>query len=149
MLMNTRERGRIMGLDFGSKTVGVAISDASNTVASAREIIRRSSPSKLRKTLSRIEELIGENDISLVVVGNPLMLRGDESERSVLSREFAERVSSRCGIDTVLLDERFTTAEAIEIMKENNIPLSKKDDYVDMIAAEVILQEYLDNNTVT
>ena len=134
---------RIMGLDFGSKTVGVAISDALLITAQGREIIRREHASKLRRTLARIEELIVENDVSEIVLGEPLNMDGTAGERVRLTHEFKEMLERRTGLPVHLWDERLTTVAAEEYMKEAGIPREKRKDYVDEIAAVFILQGYL------
>lgn len=136
---------RIMGLDFGSKTVGVAISDPLLITAQAKEIIRRDRENKLRKTLTRIEELCVEYEVSEIVLGLPLHMNGDEGIRAQLSREFAESLERRTGLPVTMLDERLTTVEADEIMKEVGIRRENRKEYVDMIAAQIILQDYLNN----
>ncbi len=136
---------RIMGLDFGSKTVGVAISDPLLITAQAKEIIRRDRENKLRKTLSRIEELCVEYEVSEIVLGLPLHMNGDEGIRAQISREFAEDLERRTGLPVTMLDERLTTVEADEIMMEVGIRRENRKEYVDMIAAQIILQDYLDN----
>ena len=136
---------RIMGLDFGSKTVGVAISDPLLITAQAKEIIRRERENKLRKTLARIEELCVEYEVTEIVLGLPLHMNGDEGIRAQISREFAESVERRTGLPVTMLDERLTTVEADEIMMEVGIRREDRKEYVDMIAAQIILQDYLDN----
>ena len=136
---------RIMGLDFGSKTVGVAISDPLLITAQAKEIIRRDRENKLRKTLSRIEELCVEYEVSEIVLGLPLHMNGDEGIRAQISRELAEDLERRTGLPVTMLDERLTTVEADEIMMEVGIRRENRKEYVDMIAAQIILQDYLDN----
>ncbi|MBE5858575.1 MAG: Holliday junction resolvase RuvX [Butyrivibrio sp.] len=136
---------RIMGLDYGSKTVGVAISDELLLTAQAKEIIRRKEENKLRKTLSRIEELIQEYDVEKIVLGLPLNMDQSESVRSALSEEFRDKLERRTSLPVVMWDERLTTVEADEIMDEVGIKKSERKEYVDMIAAQIILQDYLDN----
>ena len=136
---------RIMGLDYGSKTVGVAISDDLLITAQGKEIIRRKEENKLRKTLSRIEELIQEYGVEKIVLGLPLNMDESVSERSELCLEFKEKIERRTGIPVEMLDERLTTVEADEIMNEAGIKGRERKEYVDMIAAQIILQDYLDN----
>jgi len=136
---------RIMGLDFGSKTVGVAISDPLLITAQAKEIIRREKENKLRKTLARIEELCVEYEVSEIVLGLPLHMNGDEGIRAQISREFAESLERRTGLPVTMMDERLTTVEADEIMMEVGIRRENRKEYVDMIAAQIILQDYLNN----
>ena len=136
-----------MGLDFGSKTVGVAVSDPLFLAASPVEIIRRDHPNKLRKTLARIEALILEYDVGKIILGNPLMLSGDEGERVRLTGEFADSLRRRTGLEVIMEDERLTTVEADEIMDEAGVPRSEHKKYVDMIAAQLILQSYMNRET--
>ena len=136
-----------MGLDFGSKTVGVAVSDPLFLAASPVEIIRRDHPNKLRKTLARIEALILEYDVGKIILGNPLMLSGDEGERVRLTNEFADSLRRRTGLEVIMEDERLTTVEADEIMDEAGVPRNEHKKYVDMIAAQLILQSYMNRET--
>ncbi len=136
---------RIMGLDYGSRTVGVAISDELLITAQAKEIIRRKEENKLRKTLARIEELIQEYGVEKIVLGLPVHMDGSDSERSQLCLEFKEKIERRTGIPVEMLDERLTTVEADEIMDEVGVRGRERKEYVDMIAAQIILQDYLDN----
>ena len=134
-----------MGLDYGSRTVGVAISDELLLTAQGKEIIRRKEENKLRKTLARIEELIVEYGVEKIVLGLPLNMDESVSERSKLCLEFKEKIERRTGIPVEMLDERLTTVEADEIMNEARIKGKDRKEYVDMIAAQIILQDYLDN----
>ena len=136
---------RIMGLDYGSKTVGVAISDELLLTAQGKEIIRRNEENKLRKTLARIEQLIQEYGVEKIVLGLPINMDESVSERSQLCLEFKDKIERRTGIPVDMLDERLTTVEADEIMDEAGIKGKKRKEYVDMIAAQIILQDYLDN----
>ena len=136
---------RIMGLDYGSKTVGVAISDELLLTAQGKEIIRRNEENKLRRTLARIEELIQEYGVEKIVLGLPLNMDESVSERSQLCLEFKDKIERRTGIPVEMLDERLTTVAADEIMDEAGIKGKKRKEYVDMIAAQIILQDYLDN----
>lgn len=136
---------RLMGLDFGSKTVGVAVSDELEMTATGVEIVRRESPNKLRRTLARIGELIKEYDVNTVILGYPVMLDGSEGERVEKTKEFAQILERRTGVQIIFQDERLTTVEAYEIMDQMGI---KKDDrykYVDMLAAKFILEDYLNS----
>ena len=137
---------RIMGLDYGSRTVGVAISDELLLTAQAREIIHRKEENKLRRTLARIEELIVEYGVEKIVLGLPLNMDQSDSERSKLSLEFKDKIERRTGIPVIMWDERLTTVEADEIMDEVGIRGKDRKEYVDMIAAQIILQDYLDNS---
>jgi putative Holliday junction resolvase len=135
---------RIMGLDFGSKTVGVAVSDPLFITAQGLEIIRRKSENKLRQTFARIEELIEEYEVDRIVVGLPRNMNASEGERAQKTREFADQLFRRTGIEPVLWDERLTTVAADKLMMESGIRRENRKEYVDAIAASFILQGYLD-----
>ena len=136
---------RIMGLDYGSKTVGVAISDELLLTAQGKEIIRRKEENKLRKTLARIEELIVEYGVEKIILGLPVNMDTTPSVRSELCLEFKDKIERRTGIPVTMWDERLTTVEADEIMDELGIRGRDRKEYVDMIAAQIILQDYLNN----
>lgn len=136
---------RIMGLDFGSKTVGVAVSDPTGLIASGVEIIRREREDKLRQTLARIETLIEELDVEMIVLGLPVNMnntRGDRVEKTYAFKEMLER---RTGLTVEMWDERLTTVEADEIMTEVGVKGIDRKKYVDKIAAMIILQDYMDS----
>ena len=137
---------RIMGLDFGGKTCGVALSDPLMITAQPKEIIRRDRENKLRRTYARIEELIAENDVGLIVLGLPLNMDDSQGERAKKTLEFQDSLQRRTGLPVVMSDERLTSVEAEEIMHSQGIPRERYHDYVDMIAAGIILQEYMENH---
>ena len=134
---------RIMGLDFGSRTVGVAISDSLLLTAQGVEIIRRKEENKLRQTLARIEELIVENEVEEIVLGLPKNMNDTEGVRVELTKEFKDKLERRTGLP-VYFWERLTTVAADKAMMEAGIRRENRKDYVDMIAATLILQGYLD-----
>ena len=135
---------RIMGLDFGSRTVGVAISDSLLLTAQGVEIIRRKEENKLRQTLARIEELIVENEVEEIVLGLPKNMNDTEGVRVELTKEFKEKLERGPGLPVYFWDERLTTVAADKAMMEAGIRRENRKDYVDMIAATLILQGYLD-----
>lgn len=135
---------RIMGLDFGSKTVGVAVSDPLFLTAQGVEIIRRKSPGKLRQTLARLEELIAEYEVDRIVLGYPRNMNNTEGERCEKTREFEELLKRRTGLPVILWDERLTTVAADRVMIEGGIRREDRKQYVDKLAAVFILQGYLD-----
>mgnify|MGYP000606311249 FL=1 len=135
---------RIMGLDYGSKTVGVAVSDTLGLTAQGIEIVRRKSENKLRQTLARIEEIAKEYGVEKIVLGFPKHMNNDIGERAEKSLEFKEMLERRTGLPVVMWDERLTTVEADRTMMETGIRRENRKEYVDMIAAVFILQGYLD-----
>lgn len=139
---------RIMGLDFGSKTVGVAVSDELLLTAQGLEIIRRKEENKLRRTLARIEELILEYGVEEIVLGLPINMNATEGERAQLTLEFKDKLERRTGLPVIMWDERLTTVAADKIMMEAGIRREHRKEYVDMIAAVLILQGYLDRKNM-
>jgi len=136
---------RILGLDFGSKTVGVAVSDENEFLASGVETIRREREDKLRKTYARIESLIVELGVEKIVLGLPLTLDGEEGVRVQKTRDFGENLQRRTGLDIEYQDERLTTVEAYNLMSESGVKKDKQLQMVDEVAATIILQDYLDS----
>ena len=137
---------RIMGLDFGSKTVGVAVSDELGLTATGIEIVRRESPNKLRKSLARIEARINGYNVDKIVLGYPVRLDGSEGERVEKTKEFATMLHRRTNLEIIFQDERLTTVEAYEIMDLAGIKREDRYKYVDQVAAQVILEDYLNSN---
>jgi putative Holliday junction resolvase len=135
---------RIIGLDFGSVTVGVAVSDGLMLTAQGVETIRRKHESKLRQTLARIEALIQEYEVSAIVLGYPKNMDGSIGERAKKSEEFAEMLRRRTGLPVILWDERLTTVSAHRYLDEAGMHYSEKAEVVDTVAAGIILQSYLD-----
>ncbi|PXV93485.1 putative Holliday junction resolvase [Lachnotalea glycerini] len=135
---------RIMGLDYGSKTVGVAISDPLGYTAQGIEIVRRKSENKLRQTLARLEQLIEEYEIEEIVLGLPKNMNNTIGDRAEQSLSFKETLVKRTGLPVTMWDERLTTVEADKTMIEGEIRREDRKLYVDKLAAVFILQGYLD-----
>ncbi len=135
---------RIMGLDFGSKTVGVAVSDELHVTAQGVETIQRKSPGKLRQTLARLEELIVEYQAEKIVLGFPKNMNDTEGERCRKTLEFKEMLERRSGLPVILWDERLTTVAAERALMESGVRREARKSYVDKVAAVLILQGYLD-----
>ena len=135
---------RVLGLDYGSKTVGVAVSDPLGLTAQGVETVWRKQENKLRRTLARIEEIISEYQVTEIVLGYPKNMNNTVGERAEKSLEFKEMLERRTGLPVVMWDERLTTVEADRTMIETGIRRENRKEYVDMIAAVFILQGYLD-----
>ena len=135
---------RIMGLDFGAKTVGVAVSDPLGLTAQGIEVIRRKSENKLRQTYARIEELAVEYEVERFVVGLPRNMDATEGERAEKSREFGENLQRRTGIAVEMWDERLSTVSADRILEEAGVRRENRKEHIDAIAASFILQNYMD-----
>lgn len=143
--MIRKERMRILGLDLGSKTCGVAITDELCLTAQGLEVIRRKEENKLRKTLARIEEIIREYGVEKIVLGYPRNLDGSVGKRCLLSEDFAEKLKKRTGLTVLLHDEGLTTVEAHELMMEAGLKREEREEVVDKVAAVLILEDYLNH----
>ncbi len=137
---------RLLGLDFGAKTVGVAVTDPLMITVQPLETIWRQRENKLRKTIARIEALTVQYGITEIIVGLPLHMDDSESERSAAARGFAEMLEKRLQIPVIMWDERLSTYEAREILQEAEIPQTEWKDHIDKIAAALILEDYLKQN---
>ena len=133
-------------MDYGSKTVGVAVSDALGFTAQGVEIIRRKSEKRLRQTLARIDELIAEYQVGSIVLGFPKNMDNTIGDRAEKSLEFQKILKKRTGLPVVMWDERLTTVEADRTMAETGVRREDRKKYVDELAAMFILQGYLDHN---
>ena len=143
--MESVKKLRILGLDYGSVTVGVAVSDALLLTAQPVEVIKRKSETKLRQTLARIEELIARYEVQKIVLGYPKNMNNTLGERVKRTEEFREKLEKRTGLEVVMWDERLSTVSAVEVLKEGNVRRENRKNYVDKIAASFILQGYLDS----
>lgn len=135
---------RILGLDYGSKTVGVAVSDALGITAQGLETIQRTQANKLRKTLARIEQLIKEYDVEKIVLGCPKNMNNTEGPRVQATLEFRDMLKRRTGLEVILQDERLTTVSAERVLMESGVRRENRKEVIDKIAAVFILQTYLD-----
>ena len=137
---------RIMGLDLGSKTCGVAVTDGLGITAQGLEVIRRKEENKLRQTLARITDLVKEYDVEKIVLGYPKKMDGSVSKRCGLSEEFAAKLTARTGKEVILWDERLTTVSAHEVMMEAGLTREEREKIVDKVAAVFILEDYMNAN---
>lgn len=135
---------RIMGLDFGSKTVGVSVCDPLGLTAQALETVTRKEENKLRQTCQRIEALIREYEITTIILGYPKNMDDSIGERAKKTVEFKEMLERRTNLPVILWDERLTTIEADEILRESGVPKEERKKVIDQVAAGIILQSYLD-----
>ena len=136
---------RVLGLDYGSKTVGVAVSDPLGITAQGVETITRKEENKLRKTCARIEALIEEYQVEKLVLGLPKHMNNDLGIRAEKTMEFAEMLKRRTGLEVVFWDELLTTVEAERTLMETGVRRENRKQYTDTIAAVFILQGYLDS----
>ena len=136
---------RIMGLDYGTKTVGVAVSDGLSLTAQGVETIERKEENKLRRTLARIEELVKEYGVEKIVLGFPKHMNNDIGERAEKTMEFRDMLLRRTGLEVELWAERLTTVAAERVLMESKVRRENRKKYIDKIAAVFILQGYLDS----
>ena len=135
---------RILGLDFGSRTVGVAVSDGLLLTAQGVETIERKDENKLRKTCARVEELVKEYEVSTIVLGLPKNMNNTEGERVEKTKEFGTMLERRTGRPVVYWDERLTSVAAEQILMESGVRRENRKAVIDKVAAGLILQGYLD-----
>lgn len=135
---------RVIGLDYGTKTVGVAISDEMKLIAQPLVTIERKQANKLRQTYAAIEKIIEEQQVELIVLGYPKNMNNTEGERVEATKEFKEALERRTGLEVILVDERLTTVEANRILEDTGVALSARKEHIDKMAAAIILQNYLD-----
>ena len=136
---------RILGLDYGSRTVGVAVSDPLGLTAQSVETIWRKQENKLRQTLARIEELVSEYQVETIVLGYPKNMNNTIGERALKSLEFREMLERRTGLPVVMWDERLTTIEANRTLMESGVRRENRKEHLAQLAAIFILQGYLDS----
>lgn len=135
---------RIMGLDYGSKTIGVAISDSLGLTAQPFETIERNKENKLRRSLAKIAKIVEEKNIKKIVVGLPVNMNGKSGKRVSLTLEFVEKLKQRVDVPIIMQDERLTTVEADEILDESGVKKENRKQFIDMVAAGIILREYME-----
>ena len=136
---------RIMGLDYGSKTVGVAVSDPLGITAQGIETITREEENKLRKTLRRIEELAVQYEVDRIVLGLPKNMNNSVGERVERCQEFKDMIERRTSLPVIFWDERLTTVAAERILIESGVRRENRKEVIDQVAAMLILQGYLDS----
>ncbi len=135
---------RVMGLDYGSKTVGVAVNDLLGLTAQAIETINRSDENNLKGTIARLAELIESYEVEKIVLGLPVNMNTTLGERVVKTEKFKRRLEREFGLEVLFEDERLTTAGAMRFMEDTAMSGKKKKQVVDKMAAAIILQSYMD-----
>ncbi len=141
-----RTNKRVMGLDYGSVTVGVAMTDALGITAQPVETITRPMENKLRRTLARIKELCDQFNVSVIVVGYPKNMNNTAGERAAAAEEFSHMVERRTGLPVVLWDERLTTVAADRALDDTGYSKQDRKKVIDQVAAVLILQSYLESH---
>ena len=139
---------RIMGLDYGSKTVGVAVSDPLGLTAQGVETIPRAQENKLRRTLARIEQLAAQYEVGAIVLGFPKNMNNTVGDRAEKTLAFQEMLERRTGLEVILWDERLTTVESERILMDGGVRREHRKERIDWMAAALILQSYMDAHPV-
>lgn len=134
--------GRILALDLGKKRIGLAVSDELGITAQGLETLHRTT---IREDISRLTQLAVDKNVSLILMGHPLHMSGNESRQSQYTREFAHRLEASTGLPTKFWDERLTSVEAERVLKQSGISIEKRAQAIDRLAAVILLESYLDS----
>lgn len=137
-----REEGRVLAIDLGTRRMGLAVSDPLRLTAQGLPTYQRQNK---RKDLGRLNSLVREYGVSLIVVGNPVNMNGTEGTQSAQAREFASELEQRMGVAVQLWDERLTSVEANRILDESGVDRNKRAEIVDRVAAVLLLENFLDS----
>lgn len=131
---------RYMGIDYGKARIGIAFSDLSGTIASAHSVIKGEG----EKDVENLSKLAKSMEVKYIVIGLPLNADGTESEMSKFVQDFGKKLSEKSGLQVFYQDERYTSFEAEEYLKEAGIRWEKRKELLDKVSAQIILQNYLD-----
>jgi len=133
-------KGRILALDLGRKRIGLALSDPLHLSAQGLPTLQRIN---LRTDLDAIDQLASEHEVELILMGFPLHMDGREGRQTEYTRDFAERLTARTGRAVRFWDERMTSIEAERVLKSSGISIAKRAKAVDKLAAQILLESYL------
>ena len=133
---------RILALDLGKKRIGLAISDPLGITAQGLPNLVRTNK---RSDLAALQQLIQEREVGLILLGNPINMRGTEGRQSGWVHEFAAALEKQTGLPVKLWDERLTSVEAGRVLRSSGISIEKRAAAVDMLSAVILLQSYLDS----
>ncbi len=136
-------KGRVMAIDFGTRHIGVALSDELRIIASGFETVNWNGEDD-SWAVNRIAEIVKEKNVAEILLGKPSKCNGEESESERKAKLFGDKVEEATGIKPILKDERYTTVIAAQMLHANNIKAKKQKKVIDQMAAEVILREYLE-----
>lgn len=136
---------RVLGLDYGTKTIGVAVSDPLGWTAQGLETINRTDPRNLIASMERIGEIVNEYEIEAIIVGMPLNMNNTEGERVAGTKYFMNKIEKTFELPVIPVDERLTTVSAERILIEGSVRRENRKEHIDKIAASIILQTYLDS----
>jgi putative Holliday junction resolvase len=136
---------RTLGLDLGTKTLGIAISDALGITAQGVDVFKFPT-NDFNKALSRVEELVKERNVTTIVLGYPKNMNNSIGERAKMCERFKKKLENKLGLEVILEDERMTSISANNAMINADLSRKKRKQKIDMLAAQIILQAYLDKN---
>ena len=139
---------RILGLDFGSKTVGVSLSDPFGWTAQGIETVFRKQEENIKPTIARIQELCVENQVKMIILGFPKNMNNTIGERGEKTIKFQKKLESATGLKVELWDERLSTVAAENLLLEADVSRAKRKNVIDKMAAVYILQGYLDSKSL-
>jgi putative Holliday junction resolvase len=139
------DQGRILALDFGKRRIGVALSDELQITAQGLETLERTN---IREDLAQLSRLVSENNVSRIIMGNPLHMSGHEGRQTEFVREFGTRLQASSGIPVEYWDERLTTVQAQRVLRQSGVSIQKRAKAVDRLAAVILLESYLDSRNV-
>lgn len=137
--------GRILALDVGKKRIGLAVSDELGITAQGISTLERT---RIRDDLNLLRDIAAQWQVRLLVIGNPLHMKGTESRQSEYTKEFAGRLSQHLGLPAVFWDERLTSAEAERMLRESGASLDERKKSVDRLAAVLLLESFLENQRI-
>jgi len=140
------ERKRILALDLGKKRIGLALSDPLGITAQGLPTLERTN---MRRDLDALAQIAAENEVAFILMGHPLHMSGREGRQAEYTREFADRLAARTGLDVRLWDERLTTIEAARVLKDSGISIAKRAKAVDKLAAQILLQSFLASDAIS
>ena len=136
------QKHRKMGVDYGDKRIGIALTDALCIISSPYEVYQNHGE---EDALKHLDKIIKENDVDEVAMGLPLNMDGSEGERALIHKEFGKKLANYSGVKVHFIDERLTSAEAEELLISSGVRREKRKELIDKIAAQIILQTFINN----
>jgi putative holliday junction resolvase len=135
-------KGRILALDLGKKRIGLALSDPLGITAQGLPTLQRTN---IRGDMAALAQIVGEREVTLLLMGNPLHMSGDAGRQAAYVHEFAERLGAHTGVPLKYWDERLTTVEAHRVLRSSGIGIEKRAQAIDKLSAVILLESYLDS----
>jgi putative pre-16S rRNA nuclease len=136
------KQARVLALDLGKRRIGLALSDELGLTAQGLPTLERTN---IREDLARLSQLAAEKNVSLILIGNPMHMSGQEGRQAEHAREFGARLKTATGLPVEFWDERLTTVQAQRVLRESGVSIEKRAKAVDRLAAVILLESYLDS----